>query len=357
MMENVLVIAEVGVNHNGSLDTARRLVDAAADAGADVVKFQTFKASALVSRHAAKADYQKRTVGDDGGQLELLKALELDEAAHRTLQAHCRDVNIGFLSTPFDPDSARLLIDLGLERVKVSSGDLTNAPLLHQLARSGVDLILSSGMALLSDIETALGVIAHGYTVGDAPSKEACRAAYISPGGQVALRERVSLLHCTTEYPAPFESVNLRAMETLAAAFGLRTGYSDHTEGLAISLAAAARGAQLLEKHITLDRAMPGPDHAASIEPEELKTLVTGVRAIEAALGSPRKLTVAVEERNRQIATKSLVALTPVRAGDILTTENIGPKRPMGGRPPIDLWELVGRPAPRDYDQDDPITL
>jgi N-acetylneuraminate synthase len=358
MSDRVFLIAEVGVNHDGSLDKAKALIDVAAAAGADAVKFQTFQADKLVSRDAPQAEYQKRNLGEpEGSQWELLKRLELSDEAHRSAAEHCAGLGIEFMSTPFDLDSARFLVeDLGVQRLKVSSGDLTNAPFLHALAGFGRPIILSSGMALLGDIELALGVLAHALTADTPPSRDAFRTAYASDEGQAKLREQISLLHCTTEYPAPPQAINLRAMDTLADAFGLDTGYSDHSLGISISLAAAARGARIIEKHITLDSKAHGPDHAASLEPDAFRQLVAGVREIEQALGSPRKRSLPSEEGNRAVATKSLVAARPIAAGEIFSADNLAVKRPATGLPPADYWELIGTPAPRDYDADAPIT-
>ena len=356
-MTAVYFVAEAGVNHNGSVDDALRLIDVAAAAGADAVKFQTFRADALVSRDAAKAEYQKRSTGEDEGQWALLKKLELDEQAHERMAAHCREAGIEFVSTPFDIDSGRFLVDLGVSRLKVGSGDLTNAPLLHALARLDRPLILSSGMALLADIEQALAVVAHALIGEGSPSAAGFRATYASPEGQSALARSVSLLHCTTEYPAPAAAANLRAMDTLRQCFGLTTGYSDHTLGIDVALAAAARGAEIIEKHFTLDRNLPGPDHGASLEPDELATLVRGVRTIEQALGSPIKRSLPAEESNRQVATKSIMARRPIRAGETFSEQNIVVKRPAGGMAPIHWWDLLGKPAPRDYGLEEFIIL
>lgn len=357
MTDKVFIIAEAGVNHNGSLDTAFRLVDAAVQSGADAIKFQTFRTEALVSANAEKAGYQKKFTEDTGTrQFDLLKKLELDEDAHRELQRRCESLSIEFLSTPFDLASARFLVEqLNLPRLKVSSGDLTNAPFLYQLARFGRPLILSSGMALLADIELALGVLAHGFIGKDAPSLDAFRAAYCSDAGQAAIAENVSLLHCTTEYPAAPETINLRAMDTLAQSFGLVTGFSDHSEGLAVPFAAVARGARIIEKHFTLDRNLPGPDHRASLEPIELKALVEGIRQIESALGNATKRTGLIEEGNRQVACKSILASHAIKAGDIFSPENLAVKRPLGGLAPVEWWNLIGRPARRCYAIDEPI--
>jgi len=355
-----LVIAEAGVNHNGSLERALELVDAAAAAGADFVKFQTFRAGCVASRSAPKADYQKRETGVVESQLDMLRALELDEAAHRALINRCAEKGIEFLSTPFDHESLDLLVrTFDLPRLKLGSGDLTNAPLLLAIARSDKPLILSTGMATLSEVEEALGVLAFGYaSLPDAtPTIAAFRSAYESDIGQQALRNNIALLHCTTEYPTPAGDVNLRAMDTLRQAFGLEVGYSDHTQGTAISLAAVARGASIIEKHFTLDRNLPGPDHKASLQPDELASLVLDIRRVEISLGDGIKRVAESEQKNREIARKSLVASCPIGCGETLTSGNVVAKRPGGGVAPIQYWGVLGRPAPRSFDEDELIEL
>lgn len=357
-LSRTLVIAEAGVNHNGSLQRALDLVDAAAAAGADIVKFQTFRAGRLASRSAPKADYQKRETGAAESQLDMLRTLELDEAAHRTLITRCAEKGIEFLSTPFDHESLNLLTGtFDLPRLKLGSGDLTNAPLLLAIARSARSLILSTGMATLSEVEEALGVLAFGYApLPDAtPSIAAFRLAYESDAGQQALRNKVALLHCTTEYPTPAGDVNLRAMDTLRQAFGLEVGYSDHTQGTAISLAAVARGATIIEKHFTLDRNLPGPDHKSSLEPEELAAMVVDIGRVETALGDGIKRSAESERPNRTVARKSLVAARPIQAGERFSTENIEIKRPGGGIAPVRYWEFLGRQSPRTYAEDEVI--
>jgi N-acetylneuraminate synthase len=355
-----LVIAEAGVNHNGSLHRALELVDAAAAAGADIVKFQTFRAGRLASRSAPKADYQKRETGTSESQLDMLRALELDEAAHHALISRCAEKGIEFLSTPFDHESLDLLVrTLDLPRLKLGSGDLTNAPLLLAIARSAKPLILSTGMATLSEVEEALGVLAFGYA-SDSDSKPSIakfRLAYESDTGQQVLRNKVALLHCTTEYPTPAGDVNLRAMDTLRQAFGLEVGYSDHTQGTAISLAAVAMGASIIEKHFTLDRNLPGPDHKASLEPNELAAMVADIRRIEMSLGDGIKRVAESERKNREIARKSLVAATPIIRGEALTSVNVVAKRPGGGLAPIQYWDVLGRLATQSFDEDDLIDL
>ncbi len=328
----VEIIAEAGVNHDGSLARALALVDAAAAAGADVVKFQTFRSTELVSRHAPKAAYQKKTTDAAESQLDMVRALELDEAAHRELIARCEQRGVRFLSTPFDEASVALLMSLGVPRLKIPSGEITNPLLLRACARAGVPLLLSTGMSTLGDIEAALAVIAQA-----------------SPGAE----QRVTLLHCTTEYPAPVEDVNLRAMQTMAQAFGLPVGYSDHTDGIAVSVAAAALGAVVIEKHFTLDRSLPGPDHKASLEPRELGELVRAVRAVEQALGEPKKGPSPSERKNLPVARKSLVAARAIRRGERFSTENLTVKRPGSGISAMRYDEWIGRVAERDYAEDE----
>jgi N-acetylneuraminate synthase len=344
------VIAEAGVNHNGSLDRALAMVDAAADARADAVKFQTFRASDLARGDAPAAPYQARAAGAVS-QRDLLRPLELDAAAHRRLLERCRERRIAFLSTPFDLASLRLLVDgLALDTIKLPSGELTNGPLLLAAARSGRQLLLSTGMAYLGEVEDALRILAFGFAGGGAaPSRGAFEDAYLGDAGQRALADRVILLHCTSDYPAPAAAVNLRAMDTLAGAFGLRVGLSDHTLGTAIPIAAAARGACVIEKHFTLDRRLPGPDHQASLEPAELAALVAGVRAVEQALGHPAKRPGPDELANRRIVRKSLVAARSIRRGEPFSEENLTAKRPGDGCSPMAYWDLLGRPASRDY--------
>lgn len=349
------VIAEAGVNHNGSLAQAILLVDAAVESGADAVKFQTFKADSLVCRVAPKADYQIERTDTVESQHEMIRKLELDEAAHAALIRHCKERDIEFLSTPFDLASLELLAHkFNLPRIKLPSGDITNAPLLFEAARTGKPVILSSGMSTLGEIELALGILAFGYTApSECPSLPAFEKAYGSAMGREALRNKVTLLHCTTEYPAPFADVNLHAMDTLQQAFGLPVGYSDHTTGIAIPTAAVALGAVIIEKHFTLDRDLPGPDHKASLEPGELKQMVRAIREAELALGSPIKQLAASELRNRSVARKSLVAAQDIRKGEPFTQRNLTVKRPGDGISPIRYWEWLGKIADRDYRQDD----
>ncbi len=351
-----LIIAEAGVNHSGSLETALALVDAAADAGADIVKFQTFNANSLAGRSAPKADYQQRTTDAAESQLAMLQRLELPQSAHRQLIARAKQRGIEFLSTPFDPQSLEFLLSLKLPRIKIGSGDLTNAPLLHELAKADATVILSTGMATLGEVEEALGVLAHGYGgANDSPCIEAFRAAWRDPAARKRLKDKVSLLHCTTEYPCPPEDVNLSAMHAMRAAFKLPVGYSDHTDGFEVSLAAVALGATIIEKHLTLDRNAEGPDHAASIEPGDFARMVTAIRNIEGAIGDGVKTPKNSEVRNIPVARKSIVAARPLKAGDVISATDITTKRPGSGRSPIEYWSLVGTTAGRAYDADDPL--
>lgn len=355
-MSEVLVIAEAGVNHNGDLGRALDLIDVAADAGADAVKFQTFRSEAVISGRAPKAAYQVATTGAEESQLDMVRKLELDHAAHRKLVERCVQRGIRFLSTPFDSDSADFLVrELDIPLIKVPSGEVTNAPFLLQLARFGRPLVLSTGMSTLGEVEQALGVLAYGYGVCSdrAPGRAAFHAAFLDEAGAALLRERVTLLHCTTEYPAPFDEVNLRAMDTMATAFGIPVGFSDHTPGIAVAIGAVARGARVIEKHFTLDRSLPGPDHKASLEPDELRAMVAGIRQVEQALGDGRKRPAPSEMKNVDIARRSLVAARAVAAGERWDATKLTAKRPGSGRTPFDYWQLIGQPAERDYAADE----
>lgn len=319
MTDGVRIIAEAGVNHNGEIDLAIQLIDAAMSAGADFVKFQTFDPDALAAPAARKAEYQIATTGDQENQLEMLRKLALSASDHRQLFDYCADRGIGFLSTPFDQDSADMLAAVGMEAFKISSGDLTNTPLLEHVARLGRPMIVSTGMGNLEEVRVAMDAV------------------------RSAGAEDITLLHCVTDYPADPRDVNLRAMETMASAFGVPVGYSDHTTGIAISIAAAALGARVIEKHITLDRTLPGPDQAASLEPAEFAALVAGIRMTEQALGNGAKEPAEVELRNRTAARRSLVASGDILAGAVLSPENIAIMRPGTGLPPADLDRIIGK--------------
>jgi N-acetylneuraminate synthase len=358
-MPDVFVIAEAGVNHNGKLEIALRLVDVAIRAGADAVKFQAFSPEHLVTADAAKAAYQDRNDPNTSSQLEMLKGLTLTPKEFHTLRDHCRAGGIEFLCTPFDQPSLEMLVDdLGVDRLKIGSGELTNAPLIRSAARSRLPLIVSTGMAEMDEIEMALGIIAHGLGFGeqkDAPSLEIFEYAVLADGARAALRRQVILLHAVSDYPAPLESVNLHAMSTMRERFGTEVGYSDHTEGIAVPIAAAALGAAVIEKHFTLDRTMDGPDHKASLEPDELASMVAGIRAATAALGTPVKTLQPSEAATRAVARKSLVAAKPVRVGEAFSEANLTTKRPGDGMAPVDYWRLLGRPARRSYSVDERI--
>lgn len=351
MTPKTLIIAEAGVNHNGDIAMALNLVDYAAEAGADLVKFQTFNATKLASATAPKAAYQNRQTGAGESQLTMLQRLELSAEAHERIITRCVERGVGFLSTPFDADSLDLLTDrFGLTRIKLGSGELTNAPLLLAAARSGVEIILSTGMGTLSEVEEALGVIAFGLTRTDAPRSRADFATVLhAPQIWDKLRERVTLLHCTTEYPAAVADTNLRAMATMRAAFGLRVGYSDHTEGNAVSLAAIALGAKVLEKHFTLDRSLPGPDHAASLEPAELSALVRDVRDVECALGTGIKQPGVAELANRVVARKSVHITRNLPEGHVLSEADLSVMRPGDGLSPMALWDVIGTSTQRPF--------
>lgn len=331
-----LIIAEAGVNHNGSLDLARRLIDAAAAAGVDYVKFQTFQADRLVTRDARQAAYQSRNINDgQDSQYEMLKRLELSPDDHRTLISYCKAKGVSFFSTAFDLPSIDFLASLGMPLWKVPSGELTNFPYLRQIGLTCKPVILSTGMATLDEVEQAIGVLTRFGTP----------------------RNGITLLHCTTEYPAPKDQVNLRAMETMRERFGMPVGYSDHTEGIEIPVAAVAMGACVIEKHFTLDRTLPGPDHKASLEPGELTDMVSQIRAVESALGDGTKSPAPAEMPNIPIARKSIVAAVDIRRGELFTEENLTAKRPGTGLSPM-LWEsVVGQRAVRDFEADEAIEL
>lgn len=356
-MDKVFVIAEAGVNHNGSVEMALDLIDVAAEAGADAVKFQTFKAEKEISRFAPKAEYQLATTDPAESQLAMAKKLEFDEAAHHRLLERCRRRQIMFLSAPSDLDSLELLTTtLDLSCIKIPSGELTNGLLLLRAASSAKSLILSTGMSTLGEVEAALAVLAYGYAQPEEPpGRAAFMAAYRSAKGRAALAEKVSLLHCTTEYPAPYDEVNLRAMASLRQAFQLPVGLSDHTVGTAVPVAAAALGAAIIEKHFTLDKTLPGPDHPASLEPYELEEMVRAIRQVETALGSPGKLPAPSEIKNIAVARKSLVASRPIQAGETLSAANITAKRPGDGLSPMLYWDYLGQRAKRAYQADEQI--
>lgn len=330
-----LIIAEAGVNHNGSLDLALRLVDIAADAGADLVKFQTFCADRLVVPSAKKAAYQQAKTGNDESQYEMLRRLELSRADHEALIRRCNERGIGFFSTGFDIESVNMLVGFGQTLFKIPSGEITNLPYLRHIGQLGGRVILSTGMATLGEIEAALDALEQSGTS----------------------RDLVAVLHCTTQYPAPFEEVNLRVLPALGASLGVEVGYSDHTAGTEVAIAAVALGATVIEKHFTLDRNLPGPDHAASLEPDELVAMVSAIRNIEKAMGSSVKCRTVSELGNVAVARKSIVAARPIRAGELFSVENLAVKRPGTGISPMRWDEILGCVATRDFQRDQMIEL
>lgn len=329
--ERVLIIAEAGVNHNGDMKLARQLVHAAADAGADVVKFQTFKAENLVRRNTAKAQYQVERTGNSEGQFEMLKRLELSWDSHQELKTLANSRGIEFMSTPFDTECADFLNTLGVARLKIPSGEITNYPYLKHIAGLKHKTIFSTGMSDLEDIRLCLEtLLKHGLT-----------------------KDMITVLHCNTEYPTPMEDVNLRAMQLIRETFQVAVGYSDHTAGIEVSLAATALGASVIEKHFTLDRNLPGPDHMASLEPSELKAMVSGIRNISACLGIPHKGLTRSEAKNRNAARKSLVAATSISKGELFSENNLTCKRPGSGVSPMQWESYIGKPASKNYEADD----
>ena len=352
----VYVIAEAGVNHNGSLARAKKMVDVAAEAGADAVKFQVFKAERLVSRTAKKAEYQQKNKSEGKTQFDMLKKLELSESDFKNLADHCRLKKIDFLATPFDEQSADFLTKrIRVKVLKVPSGEITNLPLLVHMAISRLPFIVSTGMAMVEEIETALKAIAFGYIAGMrlAPTQEHLSKTFLSFEAQQILQERVTLLHCTSAYPTPIHEINLRAMDTLRDRFDLRVGLSDHSQGIVVALAAAAKGASVIEKHFTLDRSLDGPDHQASLEPGELKEMIASIREIETILGSPSKIRTASEIKNLIAARKSIVAAHSIRKGEAFTKSNLAIKRPGEGLSPICYWSLLGQKATKNYQADE----
>lgn len=347
-----MVIAEAGVNHNGSRDQAFELIDAAARAGADAVKFQTFNADRLASRRAPKASYQKNAAKPSESQLDMLRKLELPLDWHTDLQRYARHRGIEFLSTAFDGDSLDFLHRMDLPLYKVPSGEIDNAPLLWRFARCGRPLVLSTGMATLGEVEQALAVVAHALSREVEPSSmEEVWRAWSVPDVRRTLADNVTLLHCTSRYPTPPHEANLAAMNTLRRAFGLPVGYSDHTEGIVVPIAAVALGAVIIEKHFTLDRTMKGPDHAASLEPEEMKTMIEQIRILSVALGDAVKAPQASEWDTRQAARQQIVMARAVAKGAVLDRADLTTARCGIGMPAAMLWDQIGRVAARSYEE------
>ena len=355
-MNSVYIIAEAGVNHNGDPKTAFQLIDAAVDSGVDAVKFQTFTAEKLVTKNAIKADYQYKTTDVDESQFSMLKRLELTHETHYELAHYCKKKGIEFLSTAFDLDSLDFLVNnLKLKTLKIPSGDLTNGPLLLAHAQTGCDLILSTGMATLGEIEEALSVLAFGLLGNDdaiRPSVAKFQKAFSSTEGQQLLKEKVTVLHCTTEYPAPPQEINLNAMVTMRNSFQLKTGYSDHSEGIVSPIVAVALGAILIEKHFTLDKHSKGPDHQASLNPSELARMVKAIRMTEKVMGSGIKKAAPSELKNKLIARKSIIAAKNIKKGDIFTKDNLTIKRPGTGISPMKFWEIVGKESKVNFAKD-----
>ncbi len=330
---SVFIIAEAGVNHNGRLELAKKLVDAAKDAGADCVKFQTFVSKNIVSKNAVKAEYQKQQTEPEESQQDMLKKLELSFDEFVELNEYCKSISIEFMSTAFDFDSIDFLDGLEMGIWKIPSGDITNLPYLIKIAKLNKPVILSTGMSTMEDIRSAI------------------KALKENGAGEL------TVLHCTTEYPTPFEDVNLRAMNTIKEEFDVKVGYSDHTKGIEVPIAAVALGATVIEKHFTLDRNMEGPDHKASLEPNELKAMVDSIRHIELALGNGMKQPAESEKKNMAVARKSIIASKDIKAGDIFTEENLTVKRPGDGISPMRWFDIIGKPAPRDFEEDELIEL
>ena len=333
--KKVVIIAEAGVNHNGDVNIAKQLIDAAAEAKADYVKFQTFQSNKVISSFAEQASYQYKNTGIKESQLEMVQKLELSKKDHQLLLDHCKKTNIKFFSTSFDLPSTRFLRKLNLGLFKIPSGEITNLPYLSLIGGYNTEIILSTGMADLGEIEQAIRVLEKNGTE----------------------RNKITLLHCTTEYPAPFEEVNLKAMNTLREAFGTEVGYSDHTEGIEVAIAATALGASVIEKHFTLDKSLPGPDHKASLDPVELKKMVYSIRLIEKSLGDGRKEPSQSEIRNKSVARKSLVAKKLIKKGDKFTRNNIAIKRPGYGISPMKIDDVLGRKAIRTFTTDEMIEI
>jgi len=331
MTDRVLIIAEAGVNHNGSIQLAKKLIDKAVFSGADAVKFQTFKAKNVLSKNAPKADYQKQTTNLRESQFDMIKRLELDERAHQELIAYCKKANIMFLSTPFDLDSVDLLNELGLQIFKIPSGEITNLPYLRRIGSLCKEVILSTGMSDLKEIGEAIKILTNAGT----------------------LKENITVLHANTMYPTPMEDVNLRAILTIQNKFDVAVGYSDHTLGIEVDIAAVAMGATVIEKHFTIDKTMDGPDHKSSIDPEELKAMVSSIRNIEKALGSSIKKPSKSEKPNISMARKSIVARKSIKKGELFTEKNITIKRPEIGISPMKWDTILGKVAERDYQIDD----
>lgn len=354
MNNRTYVIAEAGVNHNGSLQMAFDLVDAAAEAGADAVKFQTFQANQLVTKRAKQAAYQEKNMGESMSQYEMLKQLELSTDEFIKLQEYCREKSITFLSTPFDLLSVDFLIQtLKLDTIKIPSGELNNAPYLYEIASHRVKMILSTGMATIEEIHHALAFIAYGLGNKMPVTLDSVNDFYQTDEAKSLLKEKVTILHCTSEYPAPIEEINLASIDYLKVETGLQVGLSDHSNDIIVPIAAVARGAVLIEKHFTLNKHLPGPDHKASLEPSELKQMIESIRQVERAIGTYGKTPSQIELKNKQVVRKSLVASQPIKAGELFTELNLTIKRPGNGVSPTLYWDYLGKKADKDYEEDE----
>lgn len=348
---NCFIIAEAGVNHNGSLTIAKKLVDAAASAGADAVKFQTFKADLITVPTASKAAYQIENTGNNASQHSMLQALELPASDFAELLRYSKAAGIKFLSTPFDTESLKELVLMGVDLLKISSGDITNAPLLLKAAQTGLPVIISSGASDLNDIRNALAVLAFGYQYPNSipQTHDQCLEAFDNYEAMTKLKDKVTILHCTTNYPAAFTDINMNAMHTIGKEFGMRVGYSDHSTGILVSIVAAALGASVIEKHFTLDKSMPGPDHKASLDPEELKSMVRSIRDTQAILGNAIKKPSEAELRNKTIVRRGIYAGSDIASGQPLNLENIIALRPENSISPLEVWNYLDKPAKKNY--------
>lgn len=334
-MGKTTIIAEAGVNHNGSIERAKKMIEVAKECGVDYIKFQTFTAAKIANKFAIQADYQKKNLREESSQVEMLKRLELSDKDFSLLRDYCSEVGVNFMSTPFDLESINFLSGLGMDYMKVPSGEITNLPYLRKIASKGIPVIMSTGMCRLGEIEDALDVLYNGGLTTD----------------------YITLLHCNTEYPTPMIDVNLRAMDTLRSAFGTKVGYSDHTKGIEVPIAAVAMGATVIEKHFTLDKLLPGPDHVASLNPTELKAMVDAIRNIELAVGTTGKCVSPSERKNIVIARKSIIAARDIKTGEIFTEDNLTVKRPGNGVSPMKWDEVIGQRAIRDFREDELIEL
>jgi len=359
MTEPVYIIAEAGVNHNGNRDMAFQLVDAAVKAQVDAIKFQTFKAKNLVTRSAEKAEYQRQTTSSEESQFEMLKQLELPHEWHKELSEYCKESGIDFLSTAFDNYSLDFLVnEMGLKTLKLPSGEITNGPFLLAHAQTCCDLIISTGISTMAEVRDALSVVAYGLLNPKSnvkPSAEEFENAFNSNEGQRLLMKKVTLLHCTTQYPTPFKDINLNAMVSMRKHFGIPVGYSDHSEGIIVPIAAASLGATLIEKHFTLDKSLPGPDHKASLEPSELTDMVQAIRSVEDIMGDGVKAPKSSELRNRDIVRKSLVAARSLHEGETFTADMLAIKRPGNGISPMKYWDMLGQQVTQDIAADEVI--